>query len=154
MNRQYHQYDDQIDKITQEIKRARKLSEILKPKVFAPPGGWAFIITKQIKEQAGKKDPKTKKKFPQLKTSQLRKVFAEVKDICEKRIKGISQNETELYLLYPKLAYAQGRDLMPRNFYELIVACLDKLKENADKEDFEMFKEFMTAIVAYNKQYE
>ena len=146
--------EDYIEKITQEIKKANKLSEVLKPKVFAPPEGWAFIVTKQIKEQAGKRDPKTNKKFPQLKTSQLRKIFAEVKDICDKRIKGISQDNTELYLLYPKLAYAQGRDLMPRNFYELIVACLDKLKNSTDKKDFEMFEEFMTAIVAYNKQYE
>ena len=143
-----------IEKITENIKEARKLSEVLKPEIFAPPDGWAFIITKQIKEQAGKKDPKTNKKFPQLKTSQLRKIFAEVKDICEKKKKNPSLENTELYLLYPKLAYAQGRDLMPRNFYELMVACLDKLKNSNDKKDFEMFEEFMTAIVAYNKQYE
>ncbi len=143
-----------IEDITKVIKKAKKLSEVLTPEVFAPPGGWAFIVTKQIKEQAGKKDPKTKKKFPQLKTSQLRKIFAEVKDICDKRIRGISQDNTELYLLYPKLAYAQGRDLMPMNFYELLIACLDKLRNSTDKKDFGMFEEFMTAIVAYNKQYE
>ena len=143
-----------IEKITENIKKAGKLSEVLKPETFAPPGGWAFIITKQIKEQAGKKDPKTRKKFPELKTSQLRKIFAEVKDICEKKKKNLSSDNTELYLLYPKLAYAQGRDLMPSNFYELMVACLDKLKNSNDKKDFEMFEEFMTAIVAYNKQYE
>ncbi len=136
--------EEYIEKITQEIKRAKKLSEVLKPKVFAPPGGWADKIVQGLKRGRSSK----------LKTSQLRKIFAEVKDICEKRIKGITQDETELYLLYPKLAYAQGRDLMPKNFYHLLVACLDKLKENADKEDFKMFEEFMTAIVAYNKQYE
>ncbi len=145
MNGQHHQHDDPINKITQEIKKAKKLSEILKPKVFAPPGGWADQVVQSLKGRRG---------GTKLKTSQLRKIFAEVKDICEKRIKDITQDETELYLLYPKLAYAQGRDLMPKNFYHLLVACLDKLKDNADKEDFKMFEEFMTAIVAYNKQYE
>jgi len=144
MNRQQHHHDDPINKITQEIKKAKKLSEILKPKVFAPPGGWADQIVQGLKRGRTSK----------LKTSQLRKIFAEVKVICEKRIKGISKDETELYLLYPKLAYAQGRDLMPENFYKLLVTCLDKLKENSDEQDFKMFEEFMTAIVAYNKQYE
>jgi CRISPR-associated protein Csm2 len=145
MNGQQHHRNDPINEITQEIKRAKKLSEVLKPKVFAPPGGWADKIVQELKVGRG---------GTKLKTSQLRKIFAEVKDICEKRIKDISQDETEIYLLYPKLAYAQGRNLMPKNFYQLLVACLDKLKENADKEDFKMFEEFMTSIVAYNKQYE
>lgn len=140
----HSQHDDPISEITQKIKKAKKLSEILKPKFFAPPGGWADQIVQGLKQGRTTK----------LKTSQLRKIFAEVKDICEKRVKGMSEDNTELYLLYPKLAYAQGRDLMPKNFYQLLVACLDKLKEDADKEDFKVFGQFMTAIVAYNKQYE
>ncbi len=148
-NNQFYSNVDEITEITQKIKKAKNLSDVLKPEVFAPPNGWADKITKQLKEQHNKD-----KKIPELKTSQLRKIFAEVKDICEKRIKGLTDDNTELYLLYPKLAYAQGRDLMPRNFYELLIACLDKLKNNADKKDFKRFEEFMTAIVAYNKQYE
>ena len=144
MNNRRNQYNDPIDEITQKIKKSKKLSETLQPEIFAPPGGWADQIVQGLK----------KGKTTKLKTSQLRKIFAEVKDICEKRIKEISQVNTELYLLYPKLAYAQGRDLMPKNFYELLIACLDKLKDSSDKEDFKMFEEFMTAIVAYNKQYE
>ena len=145
MNNYYQKQDiDEISKITQKIKQAKKLSEVLKPEVFAPPEGWAYKVVQELRNKKGTK----------LKTSQLRKIFAEVKDICDKQIKGIQTDKTELYLLYPKLAYAQGRDLMPKNFYNLLVACLDKLKENADKDDFKMFEEFMTAIVAYNKQYE
>ncbi|RUM49026.1 MAG: type III-A CRISPR-associated protein Csm2 [Hydrogenothermus sp.] len=141
-------YKDEIQEIIQKIRSAKKLSEVLTPKNFAPVGGWADKITQQIKKQAGKYDQKTRKKFPPLKTSQLRKIFSEVKEICQKK------NEVELYLLYPKLAYAEGRDLMPSNFYELLITCLDKLKENADKEDFKSFEQFMTAIVAYNKKYD
>ncbi|WP_456393655.1 type III-A CRISPR-associated protein Csm2 [Persephonella sp.] len=135
---------DNISKIKQNIINARKLSEVLKPEKFAPPGGWADLIVNDLRRGKNSK----------LKTTQLRKIFTEVKEICEKQIKGISEDKTELYLLYPKLAYAYGRDLMPRNFYELLIACLDKLKNSSDKEDFRRFKEFMTAIVAYNKQYE
>ena len=136
---------DEIKEITQKIKNAKSLSDVLKPEIFAPPNGWADKIVQNLKGRRG---------GTKLKTSQLRKIFAEVKDICEKRIKGITDDNTELYLLYPKLAYAQGRDLMPKNFYELIVACLDKLKDSSNKKDFITFEEFMTAIVAYNKQYE
>lgn len=143
-HQQSKQQENYIGRITNEIKKANKLSEVLKPKVFAPPGGWADQVVQNLKSGRHSK----------LKTSQLRKIFAEVKDICEKRVKDISQDNTELYLLYPKLAYAQGRDLMPKNFYQLLIVCLDKLKENADKEDFKVFGQFMTAIVAYNKQYE
>ncbi|RMB00042.1 type III-A CRISPR-associated protein Csm2 [Hydrogenothermus marinus] len=134
-----------IDEITTEIKKANKLSEVLKPETFAIPNGWADEIVRQLKKG---------KSGTSLKTSQLRKIFAEIKDICDKKIKGLSEDNTELYLLYPKLAYAKGRNLLPKDFYNLLVACLDKLKNSTDKEDFKAFEEFMTAIVAYNKQYE
>ncbi len=137
-------FEDYISKLTEEIKKSKKLSDVLKPEKFAPPNGYAERVVLSLK----------KGKHSKLKTSQLRKIFTEVKEICNKKIKGFSEADTELYLLYPKLAYAEGRELMPRNFYKLLVACLDKLKENADKEDFKMFEEFMTAIVAYNKRYE
>ncbi len=144
-----HLHQDEITLIKNKISKARKLSEVLKPEVFAPPDGWADRITRQLKDQH-----KQDRRIPELKTSQLRKIFAEVRDICEKRKKEITTDNTELYLLYPKLAYAQGRDLMPKNFYELLIACLDKLKDSSDKNDFKAFEDFMTAIVAYNKQYE
>ncbi len=140
-----HLHQDEITLIKNQISKARKLSEVLKPEVFAPPDGWADRIVQNLKGRRG---------GTKLKTSQLRKIFAEVRDICEKRKKGITTNNTELYLLYPKLAYAHGRNLMPKNFYELLIACLDKLKDSSDKNDFEAFEDFMTAIVAYNKQYE
>jgi len=133
-----------IEEIKEEIERASKLSQVLTPDKFAPPEGWAKKIVEALKRGRSTK----------LKTSQLRKIFTEVKEICDKKIKGIGDGDTELYLLYPKLAYAQGRDLMPKDFYELLVVCLNKLKNSGDKDDFKVFKEFMTAIVAYNKQYE
>ncbi|MDM7273356.1 type III-A CRISPR-associated protein Csm2, partial [Sulfurihydrogenibium azorense] len=111
----------------------------LTPKEFAPIGGWADKIAFELKSAK-----------PKLNTSQLRKIFTEIKSICDNR-----EDKTSLYLLYPKLAYAKRRELMPEVFYNLIVACLDKLKDGkADEKDFKNFGDFMTAIVAYNKQYE
>lgn len=132
-----------INTIVQKIKSAQKLSDVLTPKEFAPIGGWAYQIAFELKSAK-----------PKLNTSQLRKIFTEIKSICDNREK-VLQDKTPLYLLYPKLAYAKGRELMPEVFYNLIVACLDKLKDGkADEEDFKNFGDFMTAIVAYNKQYE
>lgn len=128
--------------LVQKIKSAPKLSDVLTPKEFAPIGGWADKIAFELKSAK-----------PKLNTSQLRKIFTEIKSICDDR--EVLKNKTRLYLLYPKLAYAKGRELMPEVFYNLIVACLDKLKDGkADEEDFKNFGDFMTAIVAYNKQYE
>ncbi|NPA52089.1 MAG: type III-A CRISPR-associated protein Csm2 [Aquificae bacterium] len=131
-----------IEEFTQKIERASSLSEVLLPKEFAPfETGWAFKIVKQLKEQH--KDDK--RKYPEFKTTQLRKIFTEIKEICQRK------DKERLYLLYPKLAYSKGRKLIPDNFYKLIVACLDKLKTSNNEEDFERFEEFITAIVAYNK---
>lgn len=126
----------EILEIVNQIKNSRSLSDILRPEKFAPVGGWADKITWELQ---GK-----------IKSSQLRKVFNQIKQVCDK---ADIENKVELYLIYPNLVYAQARDLIPREFYNLLVACLDKLKESKNKEDFKRFGEFMTAIVAYNKRF-
>ncbi len=147
MNTQHRRADQEkpniISEIIGEINSANKLSEVLTPDKFAPPEGWADKIASSFKSGNNS-----------LKTSQLRKIFSEVKSICQRQKKGISKDKTELYLLYPKLAYAKGRNLMPKEFYDLLVSCIKKLQLNGDEKDFETFEEFMTAIVAYNKQYD
>ncbi len=141
MSKDQTKQDSKIKKYTEEIKKAQKLSDVLKPENFAPPEGWADEIANELKQN--------------LKTSQLRKIFTEIKTICDKQIKGISSSKEEIYLLYPKLAYSTGRKLMPKDFYDLLKECLDKLKlQNSTKEDFERFLQFITAIVAYNKKYD
>lgn len=130
----------EIEEIKHKIKNANSLREVLKPEDFAKPDGWADKIAKGVQNK--------------LKTNQLRKIFAEAKEICDMKIKNPESDSTKIYLLYPKLAYAKGRDLIPRDFYDLIKVCLDKLVKSKDKEDFKMFKEFLTAIVAYNKEYQ
>ena len=134
-----------IENFTKKINSAKSLSDILKPQEFAPfETGWAYKIVKQLKCQ----HEKDKRKFPEFKTTQLRKIFTEIKEISQQKSKD------RLFLLYPKLAYSKGRKLIPDNFYKLIVACLDKLKVSSNPEDFEKFEKFIEAIVAYNKYFE
>lgn len=135
-NRQQENQTKTVSEVTEKIKKANSLSAVLDPKDFAPIYGWADKITWELQ---GK-----------IKSSQLRKVFNQIKQVCDK---ADIENKVELYLIYPNLVYAQARDLIPREFYNLLVACLDKLKESKNKEDFKRFGEFMTAIVAYNKRF-
>jgi CRISPR-associated protein Csm2 len=151
-----HEYTKEIAK---KIREGQSLASVLKPEEFAKPCGYA----EKIVEELGNK----------LKTSQLRKIFTEIKNIYEAQKKKTASSKDEskkdeskdekikdeikvrIYLLYPKLAYAKGRGLMPDAFYELLNACLDKLVEKGSKEeDFESFFQFITAIVAYSKKHE
>lgn len=125
-----------IEELTESIKKANSLSEVLKPENFAPVGGWADNITKNLEKK--------------LNTSQLRKIFTQIKVICDK---ANIEDKTDLYLLYPRIVYAYARELIPKDFYELLIACLDKLKTSQDKKDYKLFGDFMTAIVAYNKRF-
>lgn len=129
----------EIYEIIKEIKMADSLSNVLEPKKFAPVDGWADKLTKILYDNK-----------KQIKSSQLRKVFNQIKQVCDK---ADLENKVDLYLIYPNLVYAKARDLIPNEFYELMVACLDKLKESKNKEDYKRFGEFMTAIVAYNKRF-
>lgn len=134
-----------IEKFTEKIKNSKSLSEVLNPQDFAPfETGWAYKIVKQLKCQ----HEKNKKLFPEFKTTQLRKIFTEIKEITQQK------NKERLFLLYPKLAYSKGRKLIPDNFYKLLVACLDKLKVSNNSEDFDRFEKFIETIVAYNKYFE
>ncbi|MGC9081366.1 type III-A CRISPR-associated protein Csm2 [Sulfurihydrogenibium sp.] len=136
---QYQRHSEEIQKLIKKIREGQSLASVLKPEEFAKPGGYAEKIVEELRNK--------------LKTSQLRKIFTEIKNICEVQIKKPDSSKVEIYLLYPKLAYSMGRGLMPEDFYNLMEACLNKL-ENGSKEDFERFLQFITAIVAYNKKYD
>ena len=61
-----------------------------------------------------------------IKTSQLRKFFAAVKEI-EMYVKDNKiwddKAKMDFYLLMPKLAYANGRDVISDRFFELMKVC-------------------------------
>lgn len=127
-----------------EIKeRIQALSSMkdLDPSEFCEEGGLAASFAEQFRDK--------------LKPAQLRKVFHALKAIrreVERQPKEAEFSRTRIVTLMPTLAYASGRGVIPKEFYDLMKVCLgqEKLKTN---EDFLRLDDFVTAILSYHKFY-
>jgi CRISPR type III-A/MTUBE-associated protein Csm2 len=65
--------------------------------------------------------------------------------------------EPEFYLLKPRLAVSAGRKNIPKAFYNLIMATMNKVDIGDDEEKIKSFKTFVAffeSIVAYHKYHE
>ena len=131
--------------ITKHLTSTKTFAEI-DVDLFAPDGKWASQIAKYLGDK--------------MKVNQLRKVFGELKNIeltLKRQGKKDSDefNEPRLSLLIPQLAYARARKLIRKDFYELMKVVIGDKKTTKIKTagDYRRFVEFMTAIVAYHKQY-
>ena len=152
MYRQNRRRDDfrqetEIDKIIQKIGNLQNLSQ-LDEKEIAKEGGYAEQIAKEVRELK-------KLKKGELKTTQLRKFFSEIK--ANERVlkeKGWNGIKADFYLMRPNLAYAKARNLVPDKFFKLMDVCMkqvDKGDDNQKKENYKRFVHFLEAIVAYHK---
>ena len=126
-----------ISKVIEKIKEKKTFIEII-PEDFAKEEGYAYIIAKNVNDK--------------MKVNQLRKIFTQIKKI-ENEIKGKKEEDvldkTKIILLLPELAYAYGRNLITKDFYDLMKICLnDKL---IHKKDFNNFVKFLSAILSYHK---
>jgi CRISPR-associated protein Csm2 len=132
-----------IAQLTTELQsRPKFLSSNFGPEHFAVPGGHADQIAGELKE---------------MKTTQLRKVFAAIKT-AQKKAEAGQDFTNDLAKMMPQLAYALGRKLIPKEFYELLKACLMyqgslRFGKPNTKDDFLSFVSFLEAVVAYNKKY-
>jgi CRISPR-associated protein Csm2 len=88
------------------------------------------------------------KRGKSLKPTQLRRIFNELTAIEQSYRRGEPFNRTGLIKVQPKLAYAYGRGLIPKEFYELMSSCLTLVKTG---DDFERFMEYVRAMMAYHK---
>lgn len=122
----------------------------LDPNDFCGEEGLADSLVQEFSKQ--KKD---------LKPTQLRKVFHELKAIQRDIRREIKAQEDEslpfddrfrrrVVRLMPTMAYATGRGLIPRDFYELMKMCLSSEKLKTYK-DFLRTADFTEAIMAYHK---
>lgn len=132
----------QFDQILQKIRELPTGMRDLQDEDFAPEEGLAdsaayFFVTKDTRE-----------KKERLKPTQLRKVFHALKAV-ERKQRG-EFKRTDILGILPELAYAYGRELIPREFYDLMKECLSEQKlQNAN--DFSKLMRFLEAILAYHK---
>ena len=125
-------------KIVEVTKKINKLNSLKEYNVddFVRFDGDVDILTRQLKND-------------DIKTTQLRKLFAAVKEInLETKTKNWNELKVKFFLLMPKLAYAKGRKLISEDFYNLLESAMNKVQS---KEDFNRFVEFLEAIVAFYK---
>jgi len=128
---------EEIKEVIENINKVDMLKN-LKPKEFADEGGYADIIAKNS----------------DLDTTQLRKFFGAIRDI-EKEDKWENM-ETDFYLLKPKMAYAVGRGLIKKPFYNFMMSCMRKVDlgtEEEKKENYKAMVNILEAVVAYHKFY-
>ena len=136
--------DPKVNGIVSKIEQLSKLSD-LKTKDFAKEGGYADILAQQWRKG--------------LKTTQLRKFFAAMKDMTKDINYGITWNDIEdkFHLLLPQTAYAHGRGLVPDGFLTIMKICMKKVDVGTDEaqkiENFKTFVKFIESIVAYHKYY-
>lgn len=128
-----------IDKAIGHIKRLERMRD-LKVEDFAPENG----LADQVVQALGPSN---------LKPTQLRKAFHALKDIqkeVKRRPKDGNFDNSQLLTLMPVLAYSVGRELIPREFYDLLkeVFSPQRLQTN---EDFLRAFDFVEAILAYHK---
>jgi CRISPR type III-A-associated protein Csm2 len=131
--------------ILNELKKKGSLMELLTPEQFAGRGQVAEEIAKQYVKE--------------MKPTQLRKVFHALKE-KERAFKGKndkeeldSKSKATIRLFIPELAYAHGRKLIPKGFYDLMSLCFgkDKLQKIGD---LRVLMQFLTSILAYHKFHE
>ena len=102
------------------------------------PSGYAERIAKNLRGRVN--------------MTQLRKFFNEVKRICTLGKKGNTDKaQMKLWLLYPKIAYAAARNLLPKEFEKMLTKVMQKVEKCNKPEDYERLDEFFSALIAYAK---
>lgn len=122
-----------IQEVERFIRNLPSMSH-LKPEDYAEPDGLADVVART-----------------EIKATQLRKIFHYVKELKREFEKTDTKfNRAKVALIMPSLAYAQGRKLIPAEFYDLLKLCLGPEKCNS-ADDFRNAADFLEAIMAYHK---
>ena len=133
-----------VNELKQRLQQKGTLTRLLTPDDFASENQVAAKIAYDHKND--------------LKPNQTRRIFHTIKRI-EQRTRRKTDDDLltdkyrlDLTLLSPELAYAVGRDLIPREFYEVLKLCLHKDKMQTVG-DLRRLEQFVSAVVAYQKFY-
>ena len=116
----------------------------LNPEDFSEEGGLADCLVYDFDKKEIRGD---------LKITQLRKVFNELKSIYRRVKKGKNEEDNfdrkDVSKLLTMLAYSCGRELIPKDFYEIMKICITEKIKNV--KDFRRFVELLSAVIAYYK---
>ncbi len=92
-----------------------------------------------------------------IKSTQLRKFFNEIKSATQKAKTNLNDAKATLWRIYPIIAYSEARDLMPREFGDIMRLVLEKVESCSEEErlkkSFERLNDFITALYAYFRKY-
>ena len=81
-----------------------------------------------------------------LSRSQIRNVLNEIQNMTK-------YNEIKVELLKPKIAYVAGKNYNVRVRKDSFYPIMEKMISRTNKDNFDMFKNFIEAIVAYHRFY-
>ena len=140
-NQQVTELEIEVNKLLKKL--ANNCLSQIKLRDLVAPDGHAANIAKKLKKK-------------QVKITQLRKLFNEIKNICVKvRDKKISLEnaQTQLWLLYPKITYAKSRKLLPPELEKLFLKVLESVDNCNKPEDYEYLDHFFSALIAYAKAF-
>ena len=145
--------DEGIQRILTKIENSKgmTLETILDPRLYALPvledgqRGWAFAVAKNLNAKRDNGDSV-------INSTQLRKIFAEIKNI-ERAYAEEADFQTQLgqiFLLMPQVAYAYSRGIVKKDYYMLMKALLtpERIKT---RRDYVQFVKFYEAVIAYFK---
>jgi len=127
-----------IQEVKEHLNGLKTMSE-LNPKDYALEGKIADAIASQKGD---------------MKFTQLRKFFGHIKKIESTMVKGKKDEDpidgADIYLLIPELAYGVGRNVISKDFYDIMKICLggDKIK---NVKDFKRFVDLLSAVIAFHK---
>jgi len=135
-----YQQQERRNEFLNKIRNLKTLAE-LKEEWIYNQDGYVSKMAKKVKDE-------------KYKATQIRKFFDEFKSIqleYPNYKQSYSKIKARLLKIKPSLAYATGRDLLPRWFTDICFAMIDKVTN--DEKSFQNFIDIFESLIAYFKYY-
>ncbi len=133
--RQGNQQESYVDKFLGKLRElGNDLSKLEDKLIFHPEEGYAKKIVDKL----------------ELEGVQLRRFYAEIRNIYEKSKEG-RNILYYLYRLYPITEYQVNRRVINKQFGELVKGILKALEKDHSEESLRKASDFFMAMVAYSK---
>lgn len=110
------------------------------------PGPFADVPAESFMGQDKWADLFMKKNLKKIKMNQLRNFFDEIKALKPQGKLGAADKAK----LEMNLAYDLGRNVINREFFDVLIKCLNKIRIDNSK-DFDHFVAFVRSLIAYHK---